>query len=132
MKIEERGPPFTRAVKLAAVQRMAKGANVTELSRELGVSRKTLYQWQKRFGGPTMWRGDGRRRAEAELQQAMAAPDPSDALSRALARIAALERMVGQQAADLDFFRKALQHVGEERQPSGVPGGTASTKSSRR
>jgi hypothetical protein len=79
-----------------------------------------------------MWRGGGRQRAEVELQQAMAASGSSDALSRALARIAALERVAGQQAVDLDFFQQALQHVGGERQPSGVPGGTASTKSSKR
>ena len=28
---------------------MAAGANVSKLSRELGVSRKGLYQWQKQF-----------------------------------------------------------------------------------
>ena len=58
--------------------------------------------------------------------------DSSDELPNALARIAALERMIGQQAVDLDFFQQALQRVGGERQQSGVPGGTASTRSSKR
>lgn len=34
---------FSREVKLAAVQRMAAGANISKLSRELEISRKGLY-----------------------------------------------------------------------------------------
>lgn len=140
MRKEDSGRRFSRELKLAAVQRMAMGANVSRLSRELGVSRKGLYQWQKQFrvGGPPALRGAGRpRRAEAVRLQANdpAVPAPSDSsdeLSKALARIAGLERLVGQQTVDLDFFQQALQHVGGERQQSGAPGGTASTRSSRR
>ena len=130
---------FPRALKLAAVQRMAMGANVSKLSRELGVSRKGLYQWQKQFraGGPAALRGAGRPRGGEALRQGAdaAGPEPlgwSDDLSKALARIAELERLVGQQAVDLDFFQQALQHVGGGRRESGVPGGTASTRSLRR
>ncbi|MER8871770.1 helix-turn-helix domain-containing protein [Mesorhizobium sp. M0814] len=126
-------------MKLAAVQRMAMGANVSKLSRELGVSRKGLYQWQKQFrvGGSSALRGAGRQRVEAVRRQANdpavpALSDTSDELSKALARIADLERLVGKKTVDLDFFQQALQHVGEERQQSGAPGGTASTRSSRR
>lgn len=140
MRKEDSGRRFSRELKLAAVQRMAMGANVSKLSRELGVSRKGLYQWQKQFrvGGSSALRGAGRpRRAEAARLQAhdpavLAPSDSSDELSKALARIADLERLVGQQTVDLDFFQQALQHVGEERQQSGAPGGTASTRSSRR
>ncbi|MER9052127.1 IS3 family transposase [Mesorhizobium sp. M0923] len=70
-------------MKLAAVQRMAMGANVSKLSRELGVSRKGLYQWQKQFrvGGSSALRGAGRpQRVEAVRRQAIdpAVPAPSD------------------------------------------------------
>ena len=67
------GRRFSRELKLAAVQRMAIGANVSKLSRELSVSRKGLYQWQKQFrvGGPSALRGAGRPRcAEAVGLQA--------------------------------------------------------------
>ena len=37
---------FDRAFKVAALERMAAGANVSALSRELGVRRKLLYQWR--------------------------------------------------------------------------------------
>ncbi|GLS37717.1 hypothetical protein GCM10010869_33110 [Mesorhizobium tianshanense] len=41
---------FSRELKLATVQRMAMGVNLRKLSRELGVSRKDFFQWQKQFG----------------------------------------------------------------------------------
>jgi hypothetical protein len=71
-------------------------------------------------------------RLQANDPAVPAPSDTSDELSKALARIADLERLVGQKTVDLDFFQQALQHVGEERQQSGAPGGTASTRSSRR
>jgi transposase-like protein len=49
MRKEDPVRRFSREFKLAAVRRMAAGANVSKLSRELGVSRKGLYQWQKQF-----------------------------------------------------------------------------------
>jgi hypothetical protein len=61
-----------------------------------------------------------------------AKPEPPDALARAQRRIAELERKIGQQQVDLDFFQRALRQVRELRQHSGVPGGTASTRSSKR
>ena len=62
MRKEDSGRRFSRELKLAAVQRMAMGANVSKLSLELGVSRKGLYQWQKQFrvGGSSALRGAGR------------------------------------------------------------------------
>jgi transposase len=53
-------------------------------------------------------------------------------LARAQRRIAALERKIGQQQVEFDFFQQALRQVRGKRLRSGVPGGTASTKSSKR
>jgi hypothetical protein len=47
---------------------------------------------------------------------------------RAQARIAELERKIGRQQLDLDFFRAALRHVRDKQPMSGVPGATASTR----
>jgi transposase len=58
-------------------------------------------------------------------------PAPSDALTKAERRIAELERKIGRQQVELDFFQHALQ-VREARQRSGASGGTASTRSSKR
>ncbi len=139
MKTDDPGRRFSRDVKLAAVQRMAAGANVSKLSRELGVSRKGLYQWQKQFrvGGASTLR-DARRPQQSaaagpeQPEVGALQPSSSDELLRAIARIAELERLVGQQAADIDFFQKALQHVGTARQRSDKPGGMASTRLSKR
>jgi hypothetical protein len=47
-------------------------------------------------------------------------------------RIAELERKIGQQQVELDFFRQALRQVRGKRRPSDGPGVKASTPSSRR
>jgi hypothetical protein len=52
-----------------------------------------------------------------------------DALSRAQARIAELERVIGRQQADLHFFREALRLWDAKSPRSGAP---ISTKSSRK
>ena len=141
------GRRFSREFKLAALARMEAGENVSALARELGVRRKYLYQWRERFraGGPVALRMRGRStRAEvlamrcgeaAPLPAAagvMPSPVPPDELAQARRRVAELERKVGQQQVELDFFRAALRQVREARQRSGVPGGTASTRSSKR
>lgn len=53
---------FDRAFKVAALERMAAGENVSALGRELGVRRKLLYRWRDvaRRGGVEALRGVGR------------------------------------------------------------------------
>ena len=94
---------------------------------------EAVSRWRA-FGAARCW-ASAVRRAVGRRQDPAAPALPSesfDELSNALARIAELERIIGQQAADLDFFQEALQHVGEAHQQSGAPGGTASTRSSNR
>ncbi len=143
---------FSREYKLAALARMAAGENVSALSRERGVARKCLYQWQDRFriGGAVALRSRGRM-TKAEVQEMRGArravgsaeaprtprppqppPVPPDEMAQARERILELERKVAQQALDLDFFRQALRSVEEAAPLKGVPGGTRSTRSSRR
>jgi hypothetical protein len=57
---------------------------------------------------------------------------PHAELVKARARIVDLERKIGQQTLELDFFRKALRQVREKRQPSDGPGAKPSTRQSRR
>ena len=138
---------FSREFKLAALARMEAGENVSALARELGIRRKYLYQWRERFraGGPIALRTRGRPTLAEALaicsgeatalpvgSGTMPSPAPPDELARAQRRIAELERKVGQQQVELDFFQQALRQVRQARQPSGVPGGTASTRSSKR
>jgi transposase len=53
-------------------------------------------------------------------------------LAAARQRIAELERKIGQQHLELDFFRQALRQVRGKRQPSDGPGARASIASSKR
>lgn len=142
---------FSREFKLAALARMAAGENVSALCRELGIKRKYIYQWRERFrlGGPAALRSRGRptkaealaMRPGAELEPpvdakgrpvAMPPPEPPDELARARERIGELERKIGQQQVDLDFFKGALRRIEASRQPSNGAGGTGSSPRSRR
>ena len=132
---------FSREFKVGIIRRMLAGENVSTLARELRLSRKDLYIWRDRFlaGGPEALRGRGRPpKAEAaglavSSTRAKAAPETPDAeLEAARTRIGELERKVGQQQVELDFFRQALRQVRETRRPSAGPGVTGSTRSSKR
>lgn len=126
---------FSREFKLSVVRRMLAGENVSALSRELEVLRKDLYVWRDRFraGGPEALRSRGRPRKS----EARPLPDPPERtrpgeLAAARRRIADLERKIGQQEVELDFFQRALRQVRAARRPSGGPGAAASTRSSKR
>lgn len=129
---------FSRELKLAALSRMLGGENVSALARELGFRRKLLYKWRDQFrsGGPDALRPRGRPRktplpAPAAPAGAQAQPEADD-LAKAKRRIAELERKVGRQQLELDFFQRALRQVSGKRRPSDGPGAPASTRSSKR
>jgi transposase len=132
---------FNREFKLGIVRRLLAGENVSALGRELKLSRKDLYAWRDRFlaGGPQALRGRGRppRAASGAAAPApaviQAPPDgPGEALAAAQRRVAELERKIGQQQVELDFFRQALRQVNEPRQPSTGRGVRGSMRSSKR
>ena len=124
---KEKPKVFSRDVKLGAVRRLEAGENVAALARELGVARQVIYTWRKRVltGGPEALQGKGRPHT-VPLGSVVVAP------ASAQARVVDLERTIGRQQVDLDFFQRALRHIEGRRQPSGETGATASTKSSGR
>ena len=133
-KQPKKQPYFSSEQKLVWVRRLLAGERVTELAAELGMRSSNLYKWlgQYRRHGASGLSTAGhpiglRRTKDAELPP----PTAIDDLSVAKRRIAELERKVGQQQVDLDFFQQALRHVKGERQPSDGPGATKSTKSSK-
>jgi transposase-like protein len=119
--------------KRRAVGRVADGEAVSTVARLIGVNRKRLYEWCRKYrdGGAEAVRRVGRPR-KAESSRARAWEGGMDELSAARRQIAELQRKVGEQQVDLDFFRRALRHIEETRRAQGVPGGAASTKSSKR
>ena len=137
---------FSRAYKVGVLSRIAAGETVSALSVELGIPRKYLYQWRERFrlGGEAALRSRGRptkadmaamRPGPAEPGTRVGSQPPPgrrDELDLARARIAELERKIGRQELELDFFQQALRRVEEVSRASGKPGGTGSTRSSKR
>lgn len=119
---------WTREFKLSALSRMENAADVQALARELGINRELLYNWRRIFlaHGEEGLREYGRPKAVARLPSLP--PAQPETLEGARQRIAELERLVGQQPADLDFFRAVLQRVRDEAPMSGAPGETASTR----
>ena len=118
---------FTRAFKLAALKRLETAGHVGVLAAELGVRGALLYRWRRKYasGGAEALTTSGRPRPVA-LPADEARLAESEAASAA-DRVAALERKIGQQQMELDFFRAALRRVGERRRRSGGPGAGTST-----
>ena len=126
---------FSREFKVSAVERLLAGETAASLSKELRTPANHLYKWcmHYRRGGPEALRPAHRPykvSGAVEVDPAVKA-QPTD-LSAARERIIALERKIGQQQLELDFFRQALRQVGEARQPSDGLGAPTSTRSSRR
>jgi transposase-like protein len=125
---KSRGEQYPTAFKLKAIRRVELGEGVSPVARDLGVTRKALHDWlraYKAFGpeGLNRKRGPkpGRRRLRP-LSEAM--PDKA---SRQ--RIADLERVIGRQQLELDFFRQALRVLeGMPAQGKSHPGSVRSSK----
>src|SRR5262245_39746803 len=121
---------FGREFKLSAVRRVEAGESVASLSRELGVPQGHLYKWCRHFrqGGAEALRPACRPRKGFGMLDL----EPGKDVARARKRISELERKVGQQQLELDFFRRALRQVEGARGPSDGSGVPPSTRSSRR
>ena len=127
---------YSREFKVSAVERLLAGEATAALSRELRVPSGHLYKWcmHYRRGGPEALRGAHRPRkvpGAVEIDPVVKAQRVSD-IGVARKRIVALERKVGQQQLELDFFQQALRQIEEARQPNDGLGVPASTRSSRR
>jgi transposase-like protein len=107
---------------------MLKGESVSALHHELQIKRSVLYRWRDAY----------RKEGVAGLQRVGGRPpgvpnpprptgEPAAAAAR---RMAELERKIGQQALDLDFFRRAFKRVKESRPKPAELGATASTPKS--
>ena len=135
---------LSTAAKEALIRRMESGERVSDLSKEADVLRKSLYQWRaayRAFGAAGLNRKRGRKVGwkRAAAARAAAAPSsspdaaaaaarPADKLAQAEARIAELERLIGQQQVDLRFFRRALR-LWDATTPNGAaPASTQSSK----
>jgi len=119
---------FSWEFKERVARRMLKGESVSALHHELQIKRSVLYRWRDAY----------RKEGVAGLQRVGGRPpgvpnpprptgEPAAAAAR---RMAELERKIGQQALDLDFFRRAFKRVKESRPKPAELGATASTPKS--
>src|SRR4030088_1427273 len=106
---------FTKEFKLAAIQRIEKGASMGEVARALEVNPNVLHRWRREFrqGPGNVFPGGGKRRWEE-------------------GRVAELERKIGQQALEIDFLKDCLQRIEEQRMLQALTGKPLSAGKSRR
>jgi transposase-like protein len=125
---------FSRELKIETVKRMLRGENVCALTRELKVSRAVLYRWKDAYReeGSGAFRRKAGRPPKNAPGVAKARAEAAGKLAAARQRVAELERKVGQQQVDIDFFRQALRQVESNRGATGIRGSKASTPSSKR
>ena len=106
---------FTKEFKLAAIQRIEKGASIGEVARALEVNPNVLQRWRREFrqGPGNVFPGGGKRRWEE-------------------GRVAELERKIGQQALEIDFLKGCLQRIEEQRMLQALTGRPLSAGKSRK
>jgi transposase len=107
------------------------GEPPTKIAQELHIGSSHLSKWwanYRRYGA------DGLRPAHRPRKMDAAKLEPlAEAADLAVAqqRIGDLERKIGQQQLELDFFQKALRQVGQARRPNDGSGLQTSTLRSR-
>jgi len=99
---------FSPEFRIEVAKRILKGESVTSVHRELGIKRSVLYRWVHAYG----------EEGEQGLRRPVGRPTgpgirvrrPSLTETEQLQQqVAELERKVGQQAMQLDFFRGAFK-----------------------
>ena len=106
---------FTKEFKQTAVRRLNGGQSVAEVARALEVHPSDLHRWKRELQehGERAFNGGGNKRAEE-------------------GKLAELERKIGQQAMEIDFLKRALQHVEEQRLLRALNSGAPSTSRSKK
>jgi transposase len=118
---------FDREFKLSAVRRLMAGEPPARIAQELQVWPSHLSKWlanYRRYGAEGLRLARRPRMVGAAKLKPMA--EAAD-LAKAQQRIDELERKIGQQQLELDFFQKALRQVGKARRPSDGSGFPTST-----
>ncbi|HEY6337037.1 MAG TPA: transposase [Candidatus Sulfotelmatobacter sp.] len=98
------------------VERMRLGESVSELARELEVDRGTLYGWKRRMEGRPKRLPNSPERDRRDVR-----------IEELESHVARLERLVGRQWMELDFFDSALRRVRGKGPQSDSDGAPAST-----
>ena len=89
---------FTKEFKIAALRRLDAGVSIAAVARSCEVNPNLLHRWRKDFqqSPEHAFPGLGKKRADEN-------------------RVAELERKIGQQALEIDFLKRCLQRIEEQR-----------------
>ena len=110
---------YSRDLKIAAMRAMDGGETGNQVARRLQLSPKLVERWR----GEWRARGEAAFPGQGHRQEGSLASDD--------ARIAELERKIGQLTVENDFLKKALAHLREHHRPAVVSGGAACTDKSK-
>ena len=114
---------YSPEFKQSAVDRLVAGESASVIARELKVRRKFLYAWRDD--------GYGSKAIESRTREVAAEDPQQERIAKLEQQIADLQRLVGQQAAELDFFALALRATTESRPKKKVNSVVESTPQSR-
>lgn len=111
---KSKGGQYPVAFKVKAIKRVERGEGVLPVARDLGVTRKALHDWvraYKAFGPEGLNRKRGPKPGRRRLRPVPDVPARvrQGGMAVAQLRIAELERVIGRQQLELDFFRQALR-----------------------
>jgi transposase-like protein len=121
---------FSPEFRMQVVKRILAGESVSKLQAELKIKRSMLYRWRDQY------RKEGAAGLERMAGRPPGVPHPTEPKPGASAeeslrqQVAALQRKVGEQTLQLDFFERAFKRVKESSRNNSKTGATASTERS--
>jgi transposase-like protein len=101
---------FTKEFKIAALRQLDAGVSIAAVARSCEINPNLLHRWRQDFqqSPEQAFPGLGKRRADEN-------------------RVAELERKIGQQALEIDFLKRCLQRIEEQRMLQALTGKPLST-----
>ena len=104
---------FTKEFKIAALRQLAAGVSIAAVARSCEINPSLLHRWRRDFqqSPEQAFPGLGKKRADEN-------------------RVAELERKIGQQVLEIDFLKRCLQRIEEQRMLQALTGKPLSTSRS--
>jgi transposase len=101
---------FTKEFKIAALRQLDAGVSIAAIARSCEINPNVLHRWRRNFqqAPEHAFPGLGKKRADEN-------------------RVAELERKIGQQALEIDFLKRCLQRIEEQRMLQAFSGKPQST-----
>jgi transposase len=101
---------FTKEFKIAALRQLDAGVSIAAVARSCEINPNLLHRWRRDFqqAPEHAFPGLGTKRGDEN-------------------RVAELERKIGQQALEIDFLKRCLQRIEEQRMLQALSGKPLST-----